>query len=94
MNGLGHFCTGARQMFTAQKLFFSESLLTMETAKYPSNTFSSQITICQISFEIYLFFTSKVNVYEFREAFLGYIKLTVTVTKMPPFWYARNFKFL
>ena len=51
---LSCFCTGVRQVFTIQKLFPSEIPLTMKTAKSNSlNTFSYQITICQISFEIF-----------------------------------------
>ena len=48
------FRTAARQVFTIQKLFPSEIPLAMKiaTTKLSLNTFSDQITICQISFEI------------------------------------------
>ena len=71
---VNRFRTGARQLFTTQKLFPSKIPLTMKIATsnslYPVdtrrrfnvyktscvywvNTFSDQITICQISFEIF-----------------------------------------
>ena len=46
---LNRFRTVARQVFTTQKLFPSEIPLTMKIA----TTNSDQITICQISFEIF-----------------------------------------
>ena len=54
VDSLSRFCTGARQVFTTEKLFPSEISLTMKIATTLSlNTFSDQIiTICQISFEI------------------------------------------
>ena len=52
---LSHFHTGARQVFTTQKLFPSEIPLTMKiaTINFFLNTLSDQITICEISFEIF-----------------------------------------
>ena len=52
---LSRFRTGARQVFTTQKLFPSEIPLTNENCniKFPLNTLFDQITICQISFETF-----------------------------------------
>ena len=51
---LNRFRTGARQVFTTQKFFPSEIPLTVKTnIKFSLNTFSYQITICQISFKIF-----------------------------------------
>ena len=52
---LSRFRTGARQVFTSQKPYPSEIPLTMKTGTSNSLeiTFSNQIIICQISFEIF-----------------------------------------
>ena len=51
---LSRFRTGARQVFTTQELFPCEIPLTMKTAtKFSLNSFSDQVTICQISFETF-----------------------------------------
>ena len=53
-DSLNRFCARARQLFTIQKPFPSEIPLTIKTATSNSlETFSDQITICQISFKIF-----------------------------------------
>ena len=52
---LSRFRTGAREMFTPQKPFPGKIFSNRENCniKFSLNKFSDQITICQISFEIY-----------------------------------------
>ena len=55
IDSLSSLRTGARQVLTTQKPFPSEIPLTIKTATLNSleNTFSNQIIIFQISFEIF-----------------------------------------
>ena len=52
---LSRFRTGARKMFTTQKPYLSEIFSNYENCNI---TFSDQITVYQIYFEIYAFYTS------------------------------------
>ena len=56
---LSSFWIGACQVFIARTPFPSKITLTKCNIKFPLNTFSDQITICQTSFEIYTSFMSK-----------------------------------
>ena len=65
---LSRFRTGARQVFNTQKLFPSENC----NIKFSVNTFSDQITICQILLK---FLTSNKSILEQKSKYLNSIKV-------------------